>query len=259
MFFFQVTTTTFVLTSPMEQFEILNIFDNDLINFSFFTLTNVFFILLFVSLLIISLFYFKVKLFNLKIIPTYFQLFLEKIILFFQNILKENINVYYYYFNLYSFLFFIFLLICFLNLFSIIPYTFALTSHLLFTFTLSLFCLSLVNKLAIERHGISFLSFFLPPGSPIFIAPFLIIIEFISYSARIFSLAIRLFANIMSGHILLKILGGFCFSLGFLYGGIVVAAIILIIYFLEITIALLQAYVFLTLVCIYFKEVIYLH
>ena len=109
----------------------------------------------------------------------------------------------------------------------------------------------------VERYGFISLRFFLPSGAPLGIVPFLILIELVSYSARVFSLAIRLFANMMSGHILLKIFGEFSFALGLL--GMPLNLLIAGFYYLEGLIAVLQAYVFLILTCIYFKEAIYLH
>jgi ATP synthase subunit 6 len=113
-------------------------------------------------------------------------------------------------------------------------------------------------------HKLKFFVSFLPPGSPVAILPFLIIIEFISFNARAFSLAIRLFANMMSGHILLKIISGAILGLLVLLPQSAIITIfpfifLFIITGLEFVIAFLQAYVFVTLVCIYFNESFNLH
>jgi F-type H+-transporting ATPase subunit a len=90
-----------------------------------------------------------------------------------------------------------------------VPYTFTITSHLLFTFSLSLSIFVGINIIGIKKLKMQFFQLFFPTGVPLIMGPFLIIIELISYFARVFSLAIRLFANIMSGHTLLKILSLF--------------------------------------------------
>jgi ATP synthase subunit 6 len=246
--------------NPMEQFQILdlffNIFSKKPCPHSIFIISNFFFIILclfyffyFVWLILLN--------FQSLLIPTKFQFILEKLYSFVNTIIKENINITFYYKYYGSYLYFIFFFILCSNLISIIPYTFAITSHFLLTFTLSTFSMYLINSIALERFGLQFFGLFLPQGSPLIIAPFLIIIEIISYIARVFSLAIRLSANIMSGHILLKILSGFSLLLGFL--GIPLNMLIIAIYSLESLIAILQAYVSLVSLTIYFKESLYLH
>lgn len=90
-----------------------------------------------------------------------------------------------------------------------IPYSFTLTSHIFMTFSLALMLFIGINLIAIKTHKIKFFGFFLPHGVHISLAPLLIPIEIISYIARVFSLSIRLFANMMAGHTLLKIIAGF--------------------------------------------------
>jgi F-type H+-transporting ATPase subunit a len=113
------------------------------------------------------------------------------------------------YFDYLFFVFSVFCLVLFSNLFGLIPYTYTTTSHILFTFLLAFCAFSLINYVGIRKQGFNFFALFLPTGAPLAIAPFLMIIEIISYTARVFSLSIRLFANLMSGHTLLKILAGF--------------------------------------------------
>jgi ATP synthase subunit 6 len=90
-----------------------------------------------------------------------------------------------------------------------IPYSFTVTSHIVVTLALAMMAFFSINIVAIKTHGFHFLSFFLPPGAPLALAPLLVGIEIVSYSFRVVSLALRLFANMMSGHCLLKILAGF--------------------------------------------------
>jgi ATP synthase subunit 6 len=102
-----------------------------------------------------------------------------------------------------------FMLILGCNLLGMIPYSFTVTSHLIITFTSALAIFTGMNILGILKHKKHFLSLFFPPGAPLGLAPLLVFIEFVSYIFRVLSLSIRLFANLMSGHTLLKILATF--------------------------------------------------
>ena len=90
-----------------------------------------------------------------------------------------------------------------------IPYSFAVTSHIAITFSLAVLAFFAINFIGVRKHGFCMLSLFLPSGAPLILAPLLVLIELVSYSFRVISLALRLFANMMSGHCLLKILAGF--------------------------------------------------
>jgi ATP synthase subunit 6 len=150
-----------------------------------------------------------------------------------------------------------FFLILFSNLFGLIPFSFTITSHLIYTFSLSLSILIGITILGFYIQGISFLKLLVPGGAPKFLLPLLIPIEFISYIARCFSLAIRLFANMMSGHTLLNILSSFVIKIninGFLLFSLAPLLVVIAVFLLEVGIAFLQAYVFLVLVCIYLKD-----
>jgi len=111
----------------------------------------------------------------------------------------------------FTFLASIFLIISLFNIIGMFPYSFTITSQIIVTFTLSFVMFIGINIRAILDKKLQFFSLFLPSGAPFIITPFLIIIEIISYIARVFSLAIRLFANMMAGHTLLKILINFSF------------------------------------------------
>lgn len=102
---------------------------------------------------------------------------------------------------------FMIILIC--NIQGMIPYSFTVTSHLIITFSLALAVFIGINIIGVLKNGRHFLSLFFPPGAPLPLAPLLVFIELVSYSFRVLSLSIRLFANLMSGHTLLKILSGF--------------------------------------------------
>jgi ATP synthase subunit 6 len=104
-------------------------------------------------------------------------------------------------------LFSFFILAC--NLLGMIPYGFTVTSHIVVTFGLALIMFIGINIIGFKTHGLHLFSLFLPPGAPLIMAPLLVFIEVVSYSFRVVSLSLRLFANMMSGHCLLKILAGF--------------------------------------------------
>ena len=157
----------------------------------------------------------------------------------------------------FSFIFTIFMFVLFGNFLGMLPYSFTFTSHIAVTLTMALVIFLLVTVIAFMKHGMHFFSFFLPAGVPIFLAPLMIAIEVISYFTRPFSLSIRLFANMMAGHTLLKVVGGFVFPLGLL--GIVPVAGLVAITGLEFLIAFLQAYIFTILTCIYINDAINLH
>jgi F-type H+-transporting ATPase subunit a len=127
---------------------------------------------------------------------------------FVKNILKDNVNST----KKYSFIFlfyFLFLVIFVSNLGGMLPYSITLTSHLFFTFYYALSFFIGINIIGVLQHNEKYFALFLPEGVPFYITPLLIPVEYISYISRVFSLSIRLFANMMSGHILLKILVGF--------------------------------------------------
>lgn len=246
--------------SPLDQFEVLPLipifgiycpFDRIL------TFTNANFTLFFVLVLIY--FFFSIKFY---FIPRRYQYILEQPVMFIKGLIESNIGSFY--LKYIFFVFTLFLLILFSNLLGMIPYSFTVTSHLIFTFFLSCMCFFGINYIGLRKHGLHFLGLFLPSGSPVMLAPLLVFIELISYFARVFSLAIRLFANLMSGHTLLKILSEFAWVmlLGFGFSSVLFlfpAVIILLITGLEIAIAFLQAYVFTILVCIYLNDAIALH
>ncbi len=165
----------------------------------------------------------------------------------------------------FPFVFAIFMFVLFGNLIGMIPYTFTFTSHIIVTFTLAATVFVFVTILALLKHGLHFFSFFMPHGAPIALAPILIPIEVISYLMRPVSLSIRLFANMMAGHTMLKVFAGFTVlmisglgAVGFLAGLVPVAINIALTGF-EFLVAFLQAYVFSILTCLYIRDALELH
>ncbi len=239
-----------IITSPLEQFEVFQI---GIVNNSVIFMIFSFFLLKYIYTYFSTLY---------LLIPNRWQRLFELPFEFIKSIVSENINVKHQVYFPYIYLYF--LTILFYNLFGMIPYSFTITSHLAVTFYLSLSAFIGVNIIAVKKNNIAVFNLFLPKGVPIFIIPFLVLIELVSYIARVFSLAIRLFANMMSGHTLLKILAGFSWSIlsvnNFLsIFSILPTIVIIVVTFLEVAIACLQAYVFVTLLCIYINDVLHLH
>jgi F-type H+-transporting ATPase subunit a len=132
------------------------------------------------------------------------------------------------------------------------------------TFGLSLSLFIGVTIVGFQVHGLHFFSFLLPKGAPLVLAPLLVVLELVSYCFRAVSLGVRLFANMMAGHTLVKILSGFAWTMLSVGGSLAVASVIpFTIVFaltgLEIGVACLQAYVFTILTCIYLNDAINLH
>ncbi len=161
----------------------------------------------------------------------------------------------------FPFIFSLFMFVLFGNLLGMIPGAFTYTSHVIVTFGMAIVVFTGVTIIGFARHGTHFLRMFFPEGAPIATAVILVPIEVISYFSRPFSLAVRLFANMTVGHIILKVMGGFVVSLGAFYvlPGIVPFAFLGAITVLEFGIALLQAYVFTILSCIYLHDAIHMH
>jgi len=158
----------------------------------------------------------------------------------------------------------IFFLIMSINLIGLVPYSFTLTSHLIVTFTIAFSVFIGINRICAKEHGMKAFALFLPPGTPVVLALLLVPIEIISYVFKPVSLSIRLFANMMAGHTLLKVIAGFSYTLlgasGILFSLHYVPLLILIpLMGLELAVAIIQAYVFTILICIYLNDAINLH
>lgn len=150
------------------------------------------------------------------------------------------------------------------NLIGMMPYSFASTSHLVLTLSLSFTVVLGATILGFNKHGLKFFSLFVPAGCPLGLLPLLVLIEFISYLSRNVSLGLRLGANILSGHMLLNILSGFCYNIMssgfiFLFVGLIPLAFIIAFSGLELGIAFIQAQVFIVLTCSYIKDALDLH
>ena len=267
---------SFLLTkffSPLEQFEIYTIASlpvgaqlynqNPLLSipqFFFLVLTSsnallTSFIIICLLIFFIHITYYNYTLINsfwLNGINTYFNT-IKTII---SDLVSHPIGKNYYF----VFFTFVFMLINIVNVLGLIPYTFVLTSQFFFTFGIAFLFFITLNITGIIKHGLVFVTLFYPAGTPIFIVPLLILIEFVSYIARVFSLAIRLFANITAGHILVKILSWLTWMvLDLVILSSFSFCVISILWLLEFFISILQAYVFVTSLCLYLNDVLVLH
>lgn len=151
-----------------------------------------------------------------------------------------------------------------MNIVGIVPYTFTPTAHIVVGMGMSVSILIGVTLLGLENYGSNYLAMMMPGGSPIVLAPFLVVIELISQLAKGVSLGVRLAANITAGHLLFAILSGFAFQMLTAGGILTVLSIfpILIVVFitvLEMGVALIQAYVFSILTTIYINDSIHIH
>ena len=153
----------------------------------------------------------------------------------------------------FPFVFSLFMFVLFCNMLGMLPYSFTVTSHIIVTFALAAVIFVGVTIIGFVNHGAGYLKLFIPSGVPLFLLPLIVIIEIISYLSRPVSLSVRLFANMMAGHTMLKVFGGFVISLGIL-GGLLPFSFTVALTGLEILIAFLQAYVFAILTCIYLND-----
>ena len=190
-----------------------------------------------------------------SLIPTRMQLISELSYNFISQLLKDTVgNEGRQYF---PFVFTIFMFVLIGNMLGMIPYSFTFTSHIIVTFALATIVFIGVTILGLMKHRLHFFSFFVIPGLPWYMLPLLIPIEIISYLSRPISLSVRLFANMLAGHTLLKVFAGFVVALG--VAGVLPLAFIVALTGLEVLIALLQAYVFAILTCLYINDALHLH
>ncbi len=163
----------------------------------------------------------------------------------------------------FPFIFSVFVFILFCNLLGMIPLSFSVTSHIVINFAIALALFTIIIITGFIKHGFHFMALFVPPGAPKPLLPFLIIIEFLSFAVRPFSLAIRLFANMLAGHILLQVFAGMTISLlaaGWLAGLSILPLVANIgITGFEFFVAVVQAYVYAFLAAIYLRDALEMH
>jgi F-type H+-transporting ATPase subunit a len=162
----------------------------------------------------------------------------------------------------FPFVFTIFMFVLVANLIGIIPYTFSITSHIIVTAVLALLVFFTVVIYGFYKNGLKFFGLFVPHGIPIYILPLIVFIEVLSFLSRPISLSVRLFANMLAGHITLKVFASFITLLGSMgvlgvFGATLPLAMVVALTALELLVAFLQAYVFAILTCIYINDAIH--
>ncbi len=143
------------------------------------------------------------------------------------------------------------------NSFGLLPGGFTVTSHIIVTFALALFIFILINIIGFTRHGLHYFSILLPKGTPWFLVPLMVIIELFTYLSRPISLSLRLAANMTAGHIVLKVFASFVFLSGI--AGIFPFGMLVILTGFEFFVAILQAYIFTILSCVYLNDALNMH
>ncbi|SJZ72967.1 F0F1 ATP synthase subunit A [Consotaella salsifontis] len=164
----------------------------------------------------------------------------------------------------FPFVFALFMFVLLANLIGLIPYFFTVTSHIIVTFSLAITVTAVVMGYGIYKHGLSWFAVFKPSGVPPAVAPFVILIEVISFLSRPISHSVRLFANMLAGHVTLKVFAGFVVSLSALgavgVGGAILPLLMTVaLTALELIVAVLQAYVFAILTCMYLNDAVHPH
>lgn len=251
----------FTAQNPLEQFELtplLNInsaaVDISFTNSSLITLLAITFFVLLARLVFLTG--------NGTVIPNRWQSVLESMYELVAGLLNDNVGSRGQ--KYFPFLFTLFSFLLMVNLIGMVPYSYTITSQLIVTLLFSMMVYFGVTIIMVRTHGFHTLSVFLPGGAPFALYPILIPIELISNIMRVVSLAVRLFANMMAGHILLKVLLGFAWTMMMAQGimfilHMIPMGVVFALLFLETGVAVIQAYVFVTLTCIYLNEALNLH
>lgn len=239
--------------NPLEQFEIkpimpLNIagYDVSFTNSSLFMTITLFAVFLFLGL--------SVK--KLNEYPSRLQASGEMLYNFICGMIDETAGEKAKPFMPFMLTLFMFIITC--NLLGMIPFSFTVTSHIAVTFAMAITIFTAITLLGFFKHGFHFLTLFVPKGAPMFLAPLMIIIEFIAYLVRPISLSIRLAANMMAGHIVMKVIASLILMFGIIIGLLPFALLTILVGF-EIFVAVLQAYIFTILTCVYLSDALNLH
>lgn len=256
------TAKAIFILSPLSQFEVTSLIgvNAPILGHINISLTNLALYTIFILLIVVGLHYYGNNDYNL--VPSKWSISLESSFASLNTMVREQIGNHNEIYLPFIYSLFFFILIG--NLISNVPYSFAVTASGVVALGLSLTIFIGVTILSLSIHGIKFFSFFIPAGTPLGLVPLLALIELISYLARAVSLGVRLFANIVAGHTLLKILSTYLYKL---FTGNIIVAIITLIPFaiflalvgLEIAVSLIQAFVFTLLTCSYLRDAIELH
>ncbi len=244
------------MSNPIEQFEIHSLFDLHVggLDISY---TNS---SLWMSIAVItSISMLSIAMRRKALIPGRLQALAEMTYEFVANMIRENIGTKgRQYFPL---IFTLFMVVLLGNMLGMLPYSFTYTSHIIVTAALALFIFFIIMILGIFRHGFHFFSLFIPKGVPWWLMPLIVPIEIMSFLIRPMTLSVRLFANMIAGHIMLKVFAGFstgmvALGVGGVLGSIFPMLFNSVLIGFELLIAFLQAYVFAILSCIYLKDTV---
>ena len=237
----------------MHQFEINRLLKLDLFGLDASFTNSSLFMLLSVGIAILFL---TLATSSRSLVPTRLQSVAELSYEFIANMVRENVgNEGMKYFP-FVFTLFVFILMC--NMLGMLPGSFTVTSHIVVTFALAALVFVVVTVIGFARHGLGYLKLFVPDGVPFWLMPLIVPIELISYLIRPISLSVRLFANMMAGHTMLKVFAGFVVSLG-VVGGIAPLLATVAFTGLEVVVAFLQAFIFTVLTCIYLNDAVNMH
>jgi len=236
--------------SPLDQFKIEKLFDIQVGSFDIsFTNSSLYMVIA----TVVAILFMSLSTRKKSLIPGRLQVSAEAVYGFVMNMVKSSIGNEGNKFFPLIFSFFIFILLC--NVSGLTPYSFTVTSHVIVTLALSLIAFFTITIFAIVRNGIGgFFHMFLPSGVPLWMAPIIFTIEFFSFLIKPITLSVRLFANMVAGHVLLKVVAGFIISLGVVFGLAPLLFSVVMIGF-EMFVAVLQSYIFAILVCAYLGEV----
>ena len=251
-----------MLLTPLEQFQIISLFSVKLFSLDF-SFTNLFLI----NVIVLAVFSLLISFISADdstffFVPNNWQTLIETVFETVSQLLFDNINIkgekYF------PFISVLFLFILLVNLVGLVPYSFTITSHLIVTFTLSFSIFIGVNIICVKIHKFEMLSLFIPSNTSFGLALLLVPIEFVSYIFKPISLGVRLFANLMAGHTLLKVIVWFSWSMLLLddvlsFFHVAPLLVLVILMGLELAVAVIQAYVFTILTCIYLNDSINLH
>ena len=241
-------------TNPMHQFSVHRIGPEIKISGVDLSFTNASLFMFFSALLILVFLLFGTR--EKKIVPGKIQLISEMLYNFVSKMINDTAGKkakpYF------PFIFSLFIFVLFCNMIGMLPYSFTVTSHIIVTLAFAMFIFIGVTILGFTIHGFKYLKIFVPSGVPFVLLPIIMVIEIISYLSRPISLSVRLFANMMAGHTMLKVFGGFVISLGLVAGWLPLTFSVALTG-LEILVAFLQAYVFAILTCIYLNDALNLH
>lgn len=257
--------TSYTMNSPLELFILQKFMNLKIFGFQVFSLTNQ---LIMIALFVLLVVWLTISLLNkdfssTKAMRTPTFVLFTKVYKFILGLVDDNIHtpdkgIFV------PYIFTLFIIVAGFNIIGLIPYTFAVTGQLAFTLTLSYLTFFLTLFAGFKKHGTHYFARFFPGNLNIALAPILVPIELVSYFFQPISLAVRLFANIMAGHILLNVFSMFVFMLASASGSLALMQIIPLfllipLCLLELAVALIQAYVFCLLTCIYINDTLNLH